>query len=399
MSFIPEFSTDSIWYRENMSRCLSDHLDELEGYIETLDDGKADADHTHSGYAASNHTHTGYAASNHTHSGYALLDHLHNPTIITKAGEDLNNYVTAGIFSFPQAYAPANVPAGTNGWLIVIPWENGSSTIKQIWLRHGTIGSSDFETYVRTKVGSVNEWGAWSKFYTTSNPPTAAEVGAISKNLQFTNDSGGVKENLSDQDVLAAIAAKAQGVYTFYAIAGSKNNPRSTGGWRYLVHKTNTTYGWLLAFCSDGSIYTNYLDNGAWQGWKAVYEVYNSALLLWSGPRLMTDAQTVTPSKKLSECRNGWMLEWSDYDSSGDTSGTSNNYNIVHTPIYKRNVAGNWAGQSMMFAIPNYISDDGKTQAIAIKQLRVHDTKLVGYESNDQNANNLDVVLRAVYEF
>lgn len=93
------------------------------------------------------------------------------------------------------------------------------------------------------------------------------------------------------------------------------------------------------------------------------------------------------------------MLEWSDYDSSGDTSGTSNNYNIVHTPIYKRNVAGNWAGQSMMFAIPNYISDDGKSQAIAIKQLRVHDTKLVGHESNDQNANNLDVVLRAVYEF
>lgn len=326
--------------------------------------------------------------------GKANGNHLHYAIPVTKTGENLNDYVDAGIWSFATAYTPVNVPAGTNGWLIVIPWNEGGATVKQFWLRHGTRDNSDFETYVRQKIGNETEWGAWSKFYTSSNPPTASEVGAIPKALQFTGDSGDVKENLSGKDVLTSIKAKATGFYTFYAEAGTTNNPHASSGWRYLVHKTNVHYGWLLAFGSDGSIYTNYLHAGSWCGWRAVYEASPTAL--WSGAKVMTASETVTPTKKLSECRTGWIVEWSDYN---DSSNSAANVNFVQLPIYKRNINGAWDGKNMMFAVPNYISDDGATVATALKQLIVHDNKLVGHVANDKNSANLDVCLRAVYEF
>lgn len=81
---------------------------------------------------------------------------------ITTAGTDVNNYVTKGIYTFGNTYSPSNIPSGnSNGWLIVIPWNNNPTitTIKQIWLRHGTLGTNDYNVYVRTKIGGT--WGEW----------------------------------------------------------------------------------------------------------------------------------------------------------------------------------------------------------------------------------------------
>lgn len=446
----------------------------------------------------------GKAAGDHNHNAlYAALAHKHNATCITATGHDLNDYTEAGIWSFAASAAPANMPtSNSNGWLVVIPWKEGNATIKQFWLRHGTLGSNDFCTYVRTKIGS-SAWGAWSQFYTTSNPPTAAEVGAIAKSLQFTSDNGNVqfsfnadsgknilteidswgigfhtayaiggtegnpntsdsfrflvhktsanigwvlafggsgtiyvnyehagafrgwrqlystlnpptaaevgaiskalqftadngdvKENLSGKNVLSTIKAKAIGFYTFYSEAGTTGNPQASFGWRYLVHKTDVNHGWVLAFGSDGSIFTNYLSDGTWLGWKTVFDATPTAL--WRGTKVMTSSETITPSKKLSECRNGWMLEFSDYN---NDSSSAANTNFVQLPIFKRNTNGDWDGRNMMFPVPNYISDDGATVGHAIKQLIVHDNKLVGHVANDKNSANLDVCLRAVYEF
>ena len=102
----------------------------------------------------------------------------------------------------------------------------------------------------------------------------------IAKALQFTNDSGGVKENLGNVNVLEAIAAKPTGVYTFYSAAGSTGSPMASTSWRYFAHKTATQYGWLLAFGSDGSVFGNYLHNSVWTGWTAIY----NACLLYTSP-------------------------------------------------------------------------------------------------------------------
>ena len=110
----------------------------------------------------------------------------------------------------------------------------------------------------------------------------------------------------------------------------------------------------------------------------------------------MTNSETITPSKKLSDCRTGWMLEWSDYNADSTSSA---NTNFVQTPIYKRNASGSWDGKNMMFTVPNYLSDDGATQSTAIKQLIVYDNKLVGHVANNKNTANLDVCLRGIYEF
>ena len=211
-----------------------------------------------------------------------------------------------------------------------------------------------------------------------------------------TSATGDVKENLTGKDVLATIAAKPIGMYTFYAAAtGTVNNPRSTGSWRFLCHKTTATFGWVMAFCGDGSVYSNYLDTGNWQGWRVIYDA-STPTALWTGAKVMTNTETITPTKPLSECRNGWMLEWSDYN---EDSSSAANTNFVQLPIYKRNTLGAWDGKNMIFRIPNYISDDGTTVGNATKQLIVYNNKLVGHVANDKNTANLDVCLRAVYEF
>ena len=398
--------------------------------------GKADASHTHNNYAATNHTHADKADSTHTHSEYATTtalagkadashthseyatvtalngkaasNHSHtqyalaNATTIKTAGEDLNDYETAGIYSFAQSYTPVNIPAGTNGWLIVIPWENGSGTVKQFWLRHGTVGSNDFEVYVRTKIATYNVWGSWSKFYTTSNPPTPAEVGAAPA---FTNASGGVEFSYSTGntvDLLEEISDMSQGVHTVYSLAGTTNNPKTTESWRLLIHKTSATIGWIMAFGSSGSIYTNYqTDVNTYRGWRCLYEATNSNIL-WTGASYMTSTngnpQTITPSKKLSECNTGWLLLWSDYDAS---TNTANDSDFCTTYIPKFNPAGGkWGGKAFLCNLPTYVGGDAadlSTQVTVIKPIYVHDDCIKGSYQNTSGGRN-DVVLRAVYE-
>lgn len=75
---------------------------------------------------------------------------------------DLNSYTTQGVFYFGVSYAPTHVPSGnTNGFLWVL--HQGTIT-KQIWLRTGTVGTNDTETYIRT--GQNGTWSAWDRVLT-----------------------------------------------------------------------------------------------------------------------------------------------------------------------------------------------------------------------------------------
>lgn len=200
MPFSPTYSTDEIYVGEDFEASLTDKLTDMENDISD----KAPNNHTHTGYAPlshshtpneigaaeSNHTHTGYASEDHTHTGFASENHIHNATPVLTAGTNLDNYVTDGIWSFAQAYTPTNIPAGSNGWLVVITWGDGGGTVKQYWLRHGVPGENDHEVYTRMKT-VTDPWCDWSKFYTNQNPPTADEIGYNDlKNGSITKASG-----------------------------------------------------------------------------------------------------------------------------------------------------------------------------------------------------------------
>lgn len=220
--------------------------------------------------------------------------------------------------------------------------------------------------------------------------------------LLATEDDGDVKVSWSDQDVVAKIKALGSGMHTAYAKGGTKNNPKTTESWRFLVHKTGSVnYGWVIAFGSSGSIYTGYVDNASWKGWKCLYNATSNDMILWTGNAYMQSVdstpQVVTPSKKLSQCRTGWMLLWSDYD----PGSGSNDSDFCTTFIPKYTPSGGtWGGKAFYCDIPIYVGGDTtdlSTEKRCIKPIYVHDNCLKGSYQNTSGGRN-DVVLRAVYE-
>lgn len=223
----------------------------------------------------------------------------------------------------------------------------------------------------------------------------------IAKSLQMTADDGDVFVSWTNQDVVSKITALKKGMYTAYAQSGTTNNPKTTEGWRFLIHKTTDTVGWVQAFGSSGSVYVGNVDSDGWKGWKCVYDADPSPL--WTGKLYMSGSesspQTVTPSKKLSECRTGYLLVWSDYDP--DTS-TANDADFATTFIPKKNpTGGNWSGKSFLCDIPRYIGsnvNDVDTERRIMKILYIYDNRIVGSPNNSKDDRN-DVVLRCIYEY
>lgn len=302
--FQPTYTTDDIWVGTNQNECLTDTLEEMQAETQ----GKAPAAHGHSEYALVNHSHEQYALAAHNHDGtyaplthnhnalYAALGHTHPPTPVTTPNADLDDFTTTGAYSFANAYQPINRPTGTsNGWLVVISWSPNPATltIKQFWLRHGTVGVNDHCVYVRTRVGDYG-WSSWAQLMT-------------------------------DKDLQPSV--------------------------------------------------------------------------LWSGSLYLNATQTVTPSKKLSECRNGWLLLWSDYDTE---TATANDADFVTTTIPKLNpTGGNWSGKMFLCDVPRFYGsdlEDTATEKRIMKVVYIHDDKIVGHTANNKGTRK-DVVLRAVYEW
>ena len=226
----------------------------------------------------------------------------------------------------------------------------------------------------------------------------------ISKDLQFLGDNGGAIISINRDDgknVLTEIGNLPIGFYTVYSQSGTDGNPKTTEAWRFMVHKTGAATGWVQGYGSIGSVYTNYQDGvtTGWRGWKCIWD--NDPNPLWSGQYYMSSPnstpQTVTPSKKLSECRTGWLLLWSDYD----PGSGANDADFVTTIIPKNNPSGGtWGGKSFLCDIPRYVgsnAEDVDTERRIIKPIYVHDDCIKGSYQNDKDERN-DVVLRAVYE-
>ena len=221
----------------------------------------------------------------------------------------------------------------------------------------------------------------------------------IAKALQVVSDDGDVEYTYStstNSNLLSEIVQMPIGMHTAYSQSGVTNNPKTVEAWRMLIHKTTTTNIWVLAFGSSGSVFSNYKDANGWKGWRAIYDV--GSPVLWSGKIYPNANHTITPSKKLSECRNGWMLLWCDYDP--DTS-TANDADIATTMIPKCRYDGNpWDGKNFLCDIPRFYGSaaDTSLEKRITKTLTIYDDKIMGNVVNGQGDRN-DVVLRAVYEF
>ncbi len=147
-------------------------------------------------------------------------------TTITTASEDLDNYKTAGIYYFSTSYTPTNIPAGVNGWLLVLTY--GSSAIKQVWFRHGTATTNDFQTYVR--VYGSGAWGDWARFamiesdgYLNATDISASGgIAAASVEIYASSPYIDFHRNSSSSDYTSRIIESGTNGYLyFYKSAGS----------------------------------------------------------------------------------------------------------------------------------------------------------------------------------
>lgn len=87
------------------------------------------------------------------------------------AGKDLNNYKTPGVYYFASDKTPTNIPAGVNGFLMVLADKDGR--VKQMWFRQGTLDSNDWQTYVRTGLG--DDWSSWRQLMTNVDRVTVGQ--------------------------------------------------------------------------------------------------------------------------------------------------------------------------------------------------------------------------------
>lgn len=112
---------------------------------------------------------------------------------------------------------------------------------------------------------------------------------------------------------------------------------------------------------------------------------------LWTGAYFMHEGQTVTPTIPLTQCPNGWILVWSDFDELA-AGGVARNWDFQHTIIHKIQ-AINYSGFAM--TIPVAVSD-GINDGIANKVLYVNNTSITGHSANNGGADDRDAVLRQV---
>jgi hypothetical protein len=102
------------------------------------------------------------------------------------------------------------------------------------------------------------------------------------------------------------------------------------------------------------------------------------------------DGATLTPSRTLAQCPNGWIIVWSDFD----TPNIGQNYNW-YTSVVPKYVGDN--GNEWSFAIP-VGNSTGTYDTMASKSLTIYNDKIVGNAGNNVGLA-ADVVLRYVIAF
>lgn len=122
---------------------------------------------------------------------------------------------------------------------------------------------------------------------------------------------------------------------------------------------------------------------------EKIYQLNNVSNPLWKGVSLLGwsgDAQSVTPSKKITDCLNGWKLVWGEY-----TNGTFSGTGIRETEISKTSVL-KYPGAGRILSIMNY------GNANCSKYVYAYADHIDGNTKNSDGASG-GVVLVGVYEY
>lgn len=433
--FSPDVSTDSVYRGQDTTRCLSDDLDTIEEGIESLETEKAPVDHIHTGYAAVDHTHN-YAAPTHSHAqtditglADALATKANVSDVAGKADlvdgkvpesqlpsyvDDVVEYANLAAFPTTGESGKVYVALDTNK---TYRWSGSSYVEISASLALGETSATAYRgdrgktAYDHSQNGDVHvtaaQKTAWDGKAAGDHTHTPAGIGAATAGhthtagallemaaaLFFTNASGGVEyfygEN-SGKNLLTEMAAWPQGFHSAYSNGSNAGNPKDTESWRIFCHKTSGTIGWVLAFGTSGSIFSNYYDSG-WKGWRAIYDALHAPL--WTGEMYMTETHTIIPTKTLSNCAHGWLLLWSDYNPGTGVGNTDFATTMIPNFAY---TGQKWNGGQFLCTVPRFADSTG--EATIVKTLQVFDNKLVGNANNTISPRN-DVGLRAVYEF
>lgn len=123
---------------------------------------------------------------------------------------------------------------------------------------------------------------------------------------------------------------------------------------------------------------------------------YNQATL-WSGSYYLVDTQTITPTKKLSQCTNGWIMGWSDY-----TSSTANNYDWNYIVIPKWHVINTAPSGFAGNGIGMYATVATTWGVWTTKYFYVSDDHITGHVNNSNattNPNSTAAVVRVIMAF
>lgn len=137
--FEPMYSTNNIWYDTYTAQCLTNHLEDMEADIDTLQTGKANVNHTHNEYSPINHEHSEYALVNHSHTGYALIGHTHSYN-------DLED----------KPVIPTTLPAnGGNSDTVDGKHAADFATVESVDMLQTLVGSTSVQSQISTAVGTI----------------------------------------------------------------------------------------------------------------------------------------------------------------------------------------------------------------------------------------------------
>lgn len=137
--FEPMYSTNNIWYDTYTAQCLTNHLEDMEADIDTLQTGKANVNHTHNEYSPINHEHSEYALVNHSHTGYALIGHTHSYN-------DLED----------KPVIPTTLPAnGGNSDTVDGKHAADFATVESVDMLQTLVGSTSVQSQISTAVGAI----------------------------------------------------------------------------------------------------------------------------------------------------------------------------------------------------------------------------------------------------
>ena len=115
--------------------------------------------------------------------------------------------------------------------------------------------------------------------------------------------------------------------------------------------------------------------------WRNVVATKHCGRQLWDGGQYMTSSQVVTPMVKMSDCLNGWLLQWQRYNPGVGLDSSR----YFYQPISKLHPSGK--GITTYISAPASATDNGGVPA-ATKYIYVTDTTITGYDSNSVSPGN-----------